>query len=607
MIARIAAALAALLLAGCAALAPATPETSAGATPAGPPVVRVQVVVPAADLRALLERYLDLQRLATLPRDEPVSDGEWARLIDATPAQVRDLLQTEGYFRPQVRVTRVSDPSLPEGIVRVEVDPGPRTLIGRVTLDAEGDLQRAAEAGDRAATALLEDLRRAWGLPARRPFRNADWADAKAALLARLRASGYATAAWSGTAADIDAEASQARLFLVADSGPLYRFGSLRVEGLRAHDERTVNNLAGIPAGAPLTETLLLDYQERLQKAGLFDSATVTLDPDPARAAESDVVVRLRESPLQVWTFGVGVSSNTGPRVSVEHLHRRVFGWPAIARNLVEWGQFRQSWNGELATHPLPRQYRWLLGGAVERTEDDDIVLSQRLRLGRAQTTQRIERLAFVEAERSERETPLARTNAVALSANFHGTWRRVDSVILPTRGFTLSLQGGAGQTRESGGATGAFTRAYGRLTWYQPLGSDWYGTARVEAGQVFVRAGLAVPDSQRFRAGGDESVRGYGFRSLGPVVDGVVGSGNALLTGSVELAHPISRSIPSLWGAVFFDTGNAADSFSQLDPVTGIGAGVRWRSPVGPLRLDWAWARELRQGRLHFSVGIAF
>jgi len=607
MIARIAAALAALLLAGCAALAPATPEASAGAAPAVPPVVRVQVVVPAADLRTLLERYLDLQRLATLPRDEPVSDGEWARLIDATPAQVRDLLQTEGYFRPQVRVTRVSDPSLPEGIVRVEVDPGPRTLIGRVTLEAEGDLQRAAEAGDRAATALLEDLRRAWGLPARRPFRNADWADAKAALLARLRASGYATAAWSGTAADIDAEASQARLFLVADSGPLYRFGSLRVEGLRAHDERTVDNLAGIPAGAPLTETLLLDYQERLQKAGLFDSATVTLDPDPARAAESDVVVRLRESPLQVWTFGVGVSSNTGPRVSVEHLHRRVFGWPAIARNLVEWGQFRQSWNGELATHPLPRQYRWLLGGAVERTEDDDIVLSQRLRLGRAQATQRIERLAFVEAERSERETPLARTNAVALSANFHGTWRRVDSVILPTRGFTLSLQGGAGQTRESGGATGAFTRAYGRLTWYQPLGSDWYGTARVEAGQVFVRAGLAVPDSQRFRAGGDESVRGYGFRSLGPVVDGVVGSGNALLTGSVELAHPISRSIPSLWGAVFVDTGNAADSFSQLDPVTGIGAGVRWRSPVGPLRLDWAWARELRQGRLHFSVGIAF
>ena len=59
--------------------------------------------------------------------------------------------------------------------------------------------------------------------------------------------------------------------------------------------------------------------------------------------------------------------------------------------------------------------------------------------------------------------------------------------------------------------------------------------------------------------------------------------------------------------GAVFADAGNAADSFAQLDPVSSLGAGLRWRSPVGPLRLDWAWARQLRQGRLHFSVGIAF
>jgi translocation and assembly module TamA len=568
--------------------------------------VRVEVVVAAAELRTLLERYLDLPRLAALTRDEPVSDSEWARLIDATPAQVRDLLQTEGYFQPRVQVSRRTDPALPEGVVRIEVEPGTRTLVTRVTLEAEGDLQRAVESGDRAATALLADLRRAWGLPDKRPFRNPDWSDAKAALLARLRSSGYATATWSGTAADIDAAAGQARLFMVTDSGPLFRFGELRIEGLQAHDARTVDHLAGIARGTPVTETLLLDFQERLQKAGLFESTTVTLDPDPAHADQAEVVVRLREAPLQVWTFGVGLSSNTGPRTSVEHLHRRVFGWAATARNVVEWGRLRQYWSGELSTHPLARQYRWLLGGAVERTEDDDIVLSQRLRLGRAQATPRIERLAFLEAERSGRETPLSRTNAVALSANFHGTWRRVDSVILPTRGVTLSLQGGVGQTRESGGGTGAFTRAWGRLTWYQPLGSDWYGTARAEAGQVFVRSGLAVPDSQRFRAGGDESVRGYGFRSLGPVVDGVVGSGNALLTGSLELAHPISRSIPSLWGAVFVDAGNAADSFAQLHPVTGLGTGMRWRSPVGPLRLDWAWARELRQGRLHFSVGIA-
>jgi translocation and assembly module TamA len=62
----------------------------------------------------------------------------------------------------------------------------------------------------------------------------------------------------------------------------------------------------------------------------------------------------------------------------------------------------------------------------------------------------------------------------------------------------------------------------------YRPLGQSWYGQARVELGQVHLPTGVAVPESQLFRAGGDDSVRGYGYRSLGPVTDGVVGSGTA-------------------------------------------------------------------------------
>jgi translocation and assembly module TamA len=85
------------------------------------------------------------------------------------------------------------------------------------------------------------------------------------------------------------------------------------------------------------------------------------------------------------------------------------------------------------------------------------------------------------------------------------------------------------------------------------------------------------------------------------------VGSGTALFTGSVELARPFLDSMPSLWGAVFLDAGNAADTFNRIRPVYGSGIGVRWRSPVGPLRLDWAYGSETRKSRIHFSVGIAF
>lgn len=605
------AALALWLLAGCSALRPA-PSPAAVPAPAaaetGAAGVVVAVEAPGA-IRSLLERHLDLVRLGRLDRGD-VDEGEWGRLIDVAPLQVRELLQTEGHFRPEIRMERERNrgPGLPD-LVRLVVDPGPRARVARLTLEVEGELAQQADAGDAYATEVLQALRRGWALPLDSEFRNAEWSTAKVAALALLRAAGYATATWAGTAAQVDPDTHQVRLFLVADSGPLFRYGRLLVEGLVRHDLRTVGYIADLDPGVPVTETLLLDFQERLVAAGLFDSISVTLDTDPEQAGTATIQVRLREAPQQLYTFGVGVSANTGLRTSVEHVHRRLFGRALMARNKAEWGDKRQAWDGELSTHPGRDTYRNILGGAVERLQGtDDLVLSQRLRVGRTQSTQRVERLYFVEAERSARTLPAApRENTVALSANHHAVWRRLDNPVLPTEGFTLSAQGGVGRSRSNVAATGNFGRAYARLTGYLPVGRHWYGQARVELGQVFVSPDVRVPESLLFRAGGDDSVRGYSYRSLGPRVGGVVGSGRVLATGSVELARPVSAQLPSVWGAVFMDAGNAADSFDDLEPALGLGVGVRWRSPVGPLRLDWAWGREARKARLHFSVGIAF
>lgn len=570
--------------------------------------VKIEVIAPTA-LKQLLERHLDLVRLGRIERDD-VDDTEWARLIDASPAQVRELLQTEGYFSPLVRIERTPGRGSGQADeVRLTVEPGLRAKVIRVTLESEGGLERGASAADPYATSVLAQLRRQWELPVGSDFRNPDWNAAKVAALARLRAAGYATAIWSGTGADVNVERNEVRLFLVVDSGPLFRLGDLQIEGLAAQDPQTVLNLSYTQRGVPVTETLLLDFQERLQKSGLFETVSVTLDPDPAQADRANVQVRLREAPLQIYTFGLGFSANTGQRASVEHLYRRVFGLPVSSKLKIEVGQLRQAWNAEISGRPDERLYRNLVGGAVDRlVSDNDVVLSQRLRLGRTQDTQRVERLFYAEAERSSRRTNAGdRNDAVALSLNFHGGWRDLDSVILPTLGETLAIQVGAGQSSGTDANRGIFGRLYGRLTVYRPLGRAWYGQARLEVGRVLLGKRMVVPESMKWRVGGDESVRGYGFRSLGPIVDGAVGSGATLYTSSLEVARPIFDSMPSLWGAVFIDAGHAASSVSSLRPVYGTGLGVRWRSPVGPLRVDWAYGSETRKGRFHFSVGIAF
>ena len=606
----------ALALCGCAALKPGANAAVTAATAVSPPQVLLTIAAP-DEQRRLLETHLDLARLAIVAPGEVLADVELRRLEAATPAQARSLLATQGYMDPAIEVQREPSPSGAVPHVRVLVRPGARSQVERADLDLHGPLAEAAAAGDEDARATVAAWREAWRLPAGRAFSDGEWRSAKSAALAQLRGAGYASASFSGTSAQVDADRARVRVVVVVDSGPLYRTGALVVEGLERHDERSVRNLAGFAAGTPATEALLLDYQERLQRTGLFERVSVTLAADPADAAAATVTVQLGEVALQQATAAIGISANNGLRISFEHLHRRAFGQRATLRNKLEVGRVRQAWEGELSSHTLPGLYRNLVGGAAERlASDTDRVSSLRFRLGRAYDSQAIERLAFVEVERAlvrpllaTLQTSQASSDTSAATLNFHGRWRDVDSVVLPTLGRSLALQSAVGSVHSGGNAlgSGAFARLHGRLQVWQPLGGDWHGQARLEVGQVFAADTVNVPESQRFRAGGDDSVRGYGYRSLTPQVGGVDVGGRVVATGSIEVAHPVSARLPSVWWAAFIDAGRAAERWQDWSAAWGAGVGVRWRSPVGPLRADLAYGEEVKQWRLHLSVGIAF
>ena len=615
MIRAAAALLACALLAACSSPKPpgAGKDAGAAAAPvAERAVYRVEVVAD-GELRALLLNYLDLARFQNAPETESMTPAELARLAAAAPAQARTLLETEGYFNADVKIeTATGSDGLP--LLRVRVDPGPRAQVVSLALHSTGALQEAAAARDADAQVQLAALQRDFALQPGQPFRQPVWSAAKDTTLAQLRAQGYPAAVWSETAARVDATDHSVELALEAASGPLFRLGALRVEGLQRYGEESVRRLATFRPGEPYSEKLLLDFQERLQKVGLFEGASVEVDPDPAGAAAAPVLVRVKELSLQQATVGVGYSANTGQRVTFEHVHRRPFGIEWAVKNKFELGRDLDSWQGELISHPLEGLYRNLVSGSAERLSGNgEVRTAWSARIGRTQDTPRIERLYFAEGTHVLLvNATTGRSNTNAYSGNYHWILRDLDSVLLPTRGITLSAQAGAGYAFSSPAADGPFARAYGRFTWYRPLGAAWYATTRLEAGQVFTRADVGVPDTIQFRAGGDESVRGYGYRALGPNIVGptgavTLGSGRVLLTASAELARPISPRLPAFWWAVFVDAGNAANLWSDLHPALGYGVGLRWRSPVGPLRLDLAYGREVHQFRVHLSVGIAF
>jgi translocation and assembly module TamA len=578
---------------------------------AGAYEIDIQAPKPLADL---LQSYLDLARFRAATQAQGITRGELRRLVRDTPTQARELLETEGYFNAQITV-ELGTEEPPR--VRVQVEPGPRAQISSVEIDVQGDSPSSDPLKQESSLKALRDIRQRWSLPQGSFFTQAAWAQAKNNALTHIRTQGFPAAEWAQTNAVVHAQENRVELALGIKTGPLFLLGPVRVEGLSRYGEQSVTALSPFTTGTPYSEKLILDFQERLRKVGLFESVAVDIDHAVETADAAPVIVKVREQPLQQATVGVGISDNVGPRVSLEHLHRSALGTRWMAKNKFELGKAQQLWQGELISHPLANGSRNLVAGNVERqTAAGTVVQSTRLRVGRAIDTEALEQLVFLEAISASTRTELlgefqsvtTNTSNQAFSGNVHWLRRNLDNVLLPTDGESFNAQLGAGYALGGGPANnGPFTRLYGRMMAFRPLGRSWFGSLRLEAGQVLAGAQVGIPDTLMFRAGGDDSVRGYGYRTLGPTEAGVVRSARVLLTGSAEVARPISDRMPSLWGAAFVDAGNAADQWGRLDPQLGYGVGLRWRSPIGAVRIDLAYGQAVELFRLHFSLGVSF
>ncbi len=604
------------------------------------------------ELRPLLQQYLDLARFQR-HGDDRITRGELNRLLAATPSQARSLLETVGYFRADVHVSAAVDPGLGPQVdlgplrrwleqfdvltpltrprtptamrVSLRVDPGPLVRVRAVRIEVRGPLAQAAAAEPPeteflqtpevevpSAREVIRRLQDRWALPVGQALIQADWSDAKARSVALARAEGYASATWVRTEARLDAQREHAELHLVLDSGPLYRIGEITINGLEHVDADSVRHLLTFEVGAPLRERAQLDFQDRLVKTSLFETIGVSAPPDPARPHAVPVRVNLRERSLHQITLGLGVSDTAGPRVTLEHLHQRFAGLPWQGKSKLQIGRTERLASLDLTSYPVPGPYRNLLSATLTQTEAGGLLVnSERIRAGRTQDGERIERLYYLEWQRAMTQpvsTGLITDDTSSITVNYQWVWRELDHPILPTQGYSVSAEAGFGRSFHTETDSGYFGRGLTRLTGYWPLGKSWFSQGRLQAGQVMSLDSTTVPYTLLFRAGGDDSVRGYAYQSLGPnAADGTSIGGRVLATTSFEVGRPFTRNTPAWWWVIFHDAGQAALNWQQYVPVHGYGLGVRWRSPVGPLRIDLAWGEETQRARLHFNVGITF
>ncbi|WFR80366.1 autotransporter assembly complex protein TamA [Janthinobacterium rivuli] len=598
---------------------------SPASTEAAPAPLQYEVKVNApGDLDELLEKNLDLERFRGNPR---MDREQLRRLVRATPEEAKNLIATAGYYTPVVTV-RV-DTTGAKPVVIVDVDPGQPATIDKVELELRGfDPTPPLAASEPYDT---EALKRSWALKTGSVFRQSDWEAAKRALLREVVQTRYPRAQLVDTQAVVDPETHKVSLLVVLDSGPELRFGELRIEGLKRYPEAIILNLDKIRPGEYYSESALQSFQARLQDTGYFASVEVSADMSSilgeqieagqeSQAAEAEgasvtkpanrgpapllpLVVRVTENKQQNVSAGLGFSTNTGNRAQLNYDNLNV--WGTRFKSAITMETKKQAAHANFYFPTTERGYNDSAGASFERSDiSNEITAVTTLSAKRNWGGTNLERsLTFEFLSEDKTVVGLEQTRSKSLPLTYAITKRSLDSLLFPTKGYVINAQVGGALlpvlTDER------FVRVAGKAVYYRPLGEKGELIVRGEMGALGSKEKRGVPAVYLFRAGGDQSVRGYAYQELGVKEGDATVGGRYMLTGSAEYQYWFK---PKWAIAAFYDAGNAADTVKvAMTPKSGYGLGGRYKSPVGPINVDVAYGHAVHAYRLHFSLGFTF
>ena len=565
-------------------------EGTAATTPA-----RYQVKVDApASLKDAIERDVGIVRWQTFGA---MTDDLLERLAREAIDETRNLAAAEGWFSPKIDVSIDRKTSPPTVILSVA--PGEPTRIASVKIEVTGPATTDSPRG----TDAIARVERAWGLPVGATFRQAAWSAAKDAAVATLTATPYAAAKIVHSEAYIDPDRHAADLTVELASGPAFRFGPLAVTGLTRYPESLVRNFYIVEPGTPYDEREILRFVRRLNASGYFASAQAAVDPDTAHADDATVKVAVIESPAKRLEGGFGYSTDVEFRGNASYRDVNLDG--RGLQMLVEGRLESKLQSMSVRFTQPPNDAHWIgtYSALAERTDIEGLVTRTLSAGTRWHTVEERDERALSATYYLDEQQPASaewvRSHAVYLEAERY--WRRTDNLLAPTEGWMASVQGGGGIP---GVSTRGFARVIGRFASWHPLTPSDELEFRAQAGAVLAESRDGIPSALLFRTGGDTTVRGYAFESLG------VQSGDAVVPGRyyAVLNAEATHWVTDAWGvAAFVDAGNAADDLSHPHLAVGYGLGLRVRSPLGPFRIDLAYGQDVRSVRVHLSVGLTF
>ena len=490
---------------------------------------------------------------------------------------IRLSLRALGYYQPFIRLDEPTN-----GRLAIHVTPGTPVKIAQTNVKITG------EGANDKFFQFLQKRR----IPKPGTILNhSDYDEFKSALSNIALQRGYFDATFHRAELGVSLPLHEAVWNIDYDTGPRWTFGPVTYSGSQI-DTRFLDNMKPFKEGDEYNADTLGEFNQRLAKSGWFTSAVVAPDFKAARDANSTELPMHAEivpRKANIIETGLGFATDTGPHGKVNWTkpwvnHR---GHSLSASTSISSSEQELDLSYRLPRITNPREEYWLFQGAVKQTDLNDT---------------KSHNMTFAVSRNWELSKGWQR------SLGFHWMFDSFTQAGISNDTMLLYPGISISRTRARGGTMPYWgdSQRYSLDISTQYLGSDvdfailqghwtlirtpWRGhrfVLRGNAGKIKTNRFTEVPPDLRFFAGGDRSVRGYDYESISPKdAEGRLTGASFMMTGSVEYQYNVTGK---WWGAIFFDAGDATNSLAHFDWKKGAGVGVRWNSPVGPVKFDLA------------------
>ncbi len=520
----------------------------------------------------------------------PLSESTIKRLHRLAPEEIRQAMQPFGYYEPDIDTQLEKIEGEWQAVYRIV--PGPPTTLEHVEIRVNG-----AGGEEPSVKEALNSTKIFSG----RKLDHRAFEQTKNQISDALYNAGYIDARLTQSEIRVYPYKQKADIFLIAESGPQFQFGPITVEQDILNQD-FVDKFATFKQGERFDTSKLIDYQLALTDSNYFSEVEILAERENAIGTEIPVVVKTKATKPRRYTAGLGFGTDTGPRVTTGAELRRINRRGHKVRFDLLASSIEQSFSSQylipiknVATDNLA------FTASASRVQEGDIDTDQyKLGVGINENWLGFRRRLSLTLEQENFDIGDGTQTSTLVIPGILLSRTYADDLLFPRSGYSVNLDLHGGVESPLTETTFLHTSIGARSVW--PLTEHSRLLVRGELGAIQATTFSDLPPSQRFFAGGDQSVRGYGYQELSPKnSDGDAIGGQYLTVASVEADYLFYKNFGM---ATFFDVGNAGDDM-LTSLKKGIGMGLRYRSPVGMIRFDVA--RPLDDGdsfRLHISIG---